>query len=111
MGSFVPTFDLNGVKHQAFAVYTGTQGVGAVEIYFQWYAGKPPFSEESKRRDMLAKLNRIPGVELPEDSITRRPNISLQTLASEESLHQFLKVMEWYLAEVRAANRATSTGG
>ncbi len=50
-GSFVPVFDHNGTQHQLFAVYT----YGVVEIYFYWYAYKPPFNSEEKRLRVIRK--------------------------------------------------------
>ncbi len=97
MGSFVPVANVGGVDHQLFAVYSG----GVVEIYFQWYLYRPPFTDEAKRREMLDRLNAIPGVSLPADSITRRPSIPLATLAQGSRLTQFLEVFEWYLQQVR----------
>ncbi len=67
-GSFVPWLSLKDVTHQLFAVYT----YGKVEIYFQWYAVKPPFDDEAKRLLLLEKLNAIQGVNIPRDAITRR---------------------------------------
>ena len=69
-GSFIPIFEHDGVKHQLFAVYT----YGNVEIYFQWYAYKPPFDAIEKRRELLDRLNAIPEIQLPEDSLNRRPS-------------------------------------
>ena len=43
-GSFVPTLQHKGTKHQLFAVWT----YGTVEIYFYWYQSKPPFDSEEK---------------------------------------------------------------
>lgn len=95
-GSFIPVYDGNGGGHQAFAVWTH----GTVEVTFCWYR-KPPFSIEENRRELLARLNRIKGVSLPADSITRRPGISLSALATPESLDLFLKTFDWFLDEVR----------
>jgi hypothetical protein len=105
-GSFVPVVNVAGVDHQLFAVYSG----GVVEIYFQWYVYRPPFTEEAKRRELLDRLNAIPGVSLPPDSITRRPSIPLAVLAEESRLVQFFDVFEWYLNEVQGP-RIDERGG
>jgi hypothetical protein len=77
-GSFVPGITHNEIDHQMFAVFT----YGNVEIYFQWYQHKAPFDSETKRRDLLNRLNAIPGVSIPENGITRRPSIPLSALAN-----------------------------
>jgi hypothetical protein len=47
-------------------------------------------------------LNAIEGVSLPEDAITRRPSVPLETLKGE-ALDRFLEVFEWMLEEIRAS--------
>ena len=101
-GSFVPILNHNGVDHQVFAVYTGSvPGTATCEVYFQWYAYKAPFDNETKRREMLANLNAIDGISLPPDAISRRPSIPLKVLAHGDRLRRFLEVMEWYFSEVK----------
>lgn len=100
-GSFVPVLHRNGMDQQPFAVFTGgSQGRASVEIYFYWHAYKRPFDDQQKRVEMLQKLNQIPGVLLPEDSINRRPNISLETLAEGDRLSRFLEVFDWYIEQI-----------
>jgi len=96
-GNFVPTLDHHGRKHQVFGVVTR----GVVDIYFLPYSNKPPFSAESKRLDLLERLNTIPGVSISRESIRRYPKIRLATLLDEKVLQQFLAVYDWYLDEVR----------
>ncbi|MFL5382271.1 MAG: hypothetical protein ACJ8GN_07125 [Longimicrobiaceae bacterium] len=99
-GSFVPVLDLQTASHQPFAVYSS----GVVQLYFQWYAYKPPFSDEGRRMEILRRLNTIPGVTIPESALSRRPNISLEVLARDGNMDQFLAVFDWFLDEVRAAD-------
>ncbi|MBN1944994.1 MAG: hypothetical protein JW797_04920 [Bradymonadales bacterium] len=61
---------------------------------------KAPFDDEGKRLDLVARLNRIPGVRLPADCITRRPSIPFGVLAREEALEGFLESMEWVVGEI-----------
>lgn len=97
-GSFVPWFRYNDVDYQLFPVWT----YGTVEIYFQWYQYKPPFDLESKRRELLDKLNAIPGVSLPPDAITKRPGIPLSTFQSDDALARFFEIYDWFIEEVQA---------
>jgi hypothetical protein len=62
---------------------------------------RPPFDDETRRLELLRRLNGIPGVALPEDSITRRPGIPLSTLQDEAVLAQFLTVLEWVVREIK----------
>ncbi|MCB1018545.1 MAG: hypothetical protein KDC27_01390 [Acidobacteria bacterium] len=101
-GSFVPSIRAGDSKHNPFAVFSGAKGDPVVEIYFQWLAGKPAFSEETKRRELLDMLNAIDGVNLPEDSISRRPSIPLAVLAEGDRAERFLRVFDWYLGQIGA---------
>ena len=96
-GSFVPILNHGYRDHQAFAVYT----YGVVEIYFYWYAHKPPFDAEDRRLDLLRRINEATGADLPDESIHRRPRIRLASLSDEAVLQQFLAVYDWYLDQVR----------
>jgi hypothetical protein len=73
-----------------------------VEIYFQWYQYKPPFESEESRRELLNRLNAIPSVALPDDSIARRPSIPLKVFEDPAALDQFLLVFEWFLNQITA---------
>lgn len=46
-------------------------------------------------------LNRIPGVAIPEDRLTKYPSITLSLLTSPEALDQFLAVFDWVIEDVR----------
>jgi len=56
-GPFFPLVKHLGATYWLVAVWT----YGRVEIQFQ-HMGKPPFSEESKRRELLSRLNEIEGI-------------------------------------------------
>jgi hypothetical protein len=47
--------------------------------------------------------NSIPGVKIPADAISRRPSIPLEVLTDDVALKAFLGVLDWYIAEVKAA--------
>jgi hypothetical protein len=96
-GSFVPILRHKDTDHQLFAVWT----YGTLEIYFQYHAYKPPFDSEERRRELLDRLNAIPGVSLPADVLTKRPGIPLSTFAREAALSQLLDVYAWVIGEIR----------
>ena len=64
-------------------------------------AKKAPFDSESKRRELLERLNAIPGVKLPQDSLDMRPAFDLSALANPEALRAFKQVIEWGLAQIK----------
>jgi hypothetical protein len=98
---FVPVLDLADQKHQICEVW----GNGSYEVMFQWYAYKPQFAEEAKRVELLKKFNRIPGVNLPANSITRRPSIPLSAFREAANFELLIEILEWMEAEIRAGVR------
>jgi hypothetical protein len=97
-GSLVPTVDHKRRKHQLFAIWS----IGTLEIYFYWYAYKPPFDTEEKRLEILKRLNRIKGISLSEDEINKRPNIPLSAFNDPQALQQFLEIYDWIVNEIKA---------
>ena len=65
--------------------------------------GARPFDDERKRLELLRRLNEIPGVDIPEGKITKRPSIPFSTLVGEDALRRFLETFDWYVREVRAS--------
>jgi len=98
-GSFYPVLDLHGEQYYPIAIWT----YGKVEIQFQWLMNKPPFNDEMKRKELLRRLNQIPGVEIPEKAITRRPNIFLSTFKEAPSLKLLLDALDWVVQEIKSA--------
>jgi len=96
-GSFLPMVDHKGLPHWLFSMWT----YGRVEIQFQ-HMGKPPFSADSKRLELVQRLNRIPGVNIPQDAIRRRPSFPISVLSENAMLNQFLGVFDWVIEEIKA---------
>jgi hypothetical protein len=98
-GSFFPMFDYQGTTHWLVSVWT----YRTLEIQFQMMQTKPPFDDQSKRLELLHRLNQIPAVAIPTDAIPRRPNIALSTLKDETAMAQFLETLDWVLEEIRSS--------
>jgi hypothetical protein len=98
-GSFFPMLDYKGNSHWVVSVWT----YGRVEIPFQWLVPRKPFGDAAKRLELRDRLNRIPGIEIPADAITRRPTIPLAAFTDPAALKEFLSVLDWYISEVKAA--------
>jgi len=96
-GSVFPVLDYNGIDYYPFCIWT----YGKVEIQFKWLQKRPPFDAESKRKELLDRLNMIPNIKIPPDAITRRPNISLSAFDDKDSLKQFLEVLDWVVQEIK----------
>jgi hypothetical protein len=69
---------------------------------FDWLYKKPPFNDESVRRQLLAKINEIPGVNFSEDVLTKRARIPFEKLTTNEALQKLKSVLSWLIEQVNA---------
>ena len=53
------------------------------------------------RLELRNKLNAIPGVDIAENKLEKRPTIPLSIFAEPESLKKFIEVFDWFVAEVK----------
>jgi hypothetical protein len=92
--SFAPKITANGVDYYFFKVTTD----GHVEVWFQYMMNKTLLAELSIRRDLLAKLNEIPGVSISEERLAGKPKFRLEVLSSKEAMLKFNAAFEWLFA-------------
>jgi hypothetical protein len=76
---------------------------GKCEVVFQYMAVRPPFDDAELRREFRERLNKIPGVDLPEAKLELRPGFSLEILAGEEPRTLFLDAISWFYNQSNAA--------
>jgi len=96
-GSFFPILDHKGIGYYPIGVWT----YGKVEIQFQRLKTKPPFDDDSKRKELLDRLNQIPNVNIPVNAMNTRPNIFLSVFKDKEVLEQFLHSLDWVVEEIK----------
>jgi hypothetical protein len=95
-GNIIPLYDDERGRQQVFNLSTsGGIGVsfGAVKSL--------PFSDESKRKELLARLNEVPGIALPADCFNRWPNFDLPTVVEQGGVDDLLKVVDWAIRQIR----------
>lgn len=97
-GSFVPVIGPEGNGSTFIIVWT----YGVVENQFQWLARKDAFKDESQRKELVRRLNRIPGVQLYDDVITRRPSFPMECLNDEGAMNIFKETYEWVIGQLRS---------
>lgn len=78
---------------------------GSVQIWFIYLANKPPFSDESLRRQLLGKINSIPGVKIDVSRINGKPSFPLKQLSSKESLQIFKDAFEWVFSVMESEEK------
>jgi len=97
-GSFCPVIDHKGVNYPFLLV--GTTGSLALQFYV--LRNRAPFDNESKLLELLDRINKIPGINISQEAITRSPSITLSHLNNPDLLKQFLDVMDWLLSTVKS---------
>lgn len=80
------------------AFYPSGNGYAA----FQWIKSGAPFDDETRREEFRQRLNEVPGIDLPADSLGGRPKFPLTALIAEPARAAFIGTMEWFLVQVRA---------
>lgn len=83
-----------------FVLYT----YGRVEVQFQHIAKRPPFDDPALREELRAKLNAIPGVELPPIAEAKRPSVEMAVLSQAEALRLFTDAMDWAFAQANGSS-------
>jgi hypothetical protein len=78
---------------------------GRIEIQFQSLKTRKPFDAESKRHELLSRLNEILGINFSDDVLTRRPSIPIAKLSDDAVLKQLISIFDWVLAEIKSANQ------
>lgn len=96
-GTFYPMFDHDGRGHWTMSAWTK----GDILIPFGWIKRTPAFAEESTRDDLLERLNRIPGVSLPPESIDFFPAFDMHLLQEPSALRLLFETWSWMLDTIR----------
>jgi len=68
---------------------------GNIQLWFLYLANKLPFSDEALRRQLLEKINSIPGVNIEETRINGKPSFPIKLLVNKDSLQKFKDTFEW----------------
>ena len=98
-GQLMAVLNHGELAHRLFLMGTN----GKIRVLFQYLRRKEPFTLESKRVELLKRLNQIPGIAIPADSIDGMPLIPLHVLSNEQGWSQFAKVMDWVVEEIKHA--------
>ncbi len=91
-GSFGP--ELRGTNSLIFTVWTN----GFIQVHFQNIRQLPSMNDATRRLELLQRINKIPGVKLPDDSIDKYPTFPISALNKEVNLKIFLDSVDWLTA-------------
>ncbi len=101
-GHLYPMLEFEGGAQYTVIVSTW----GGIEVPFYRMKTQPPFEDETLRRQLLERLNRVPGVKYPESAINGIPNSSLAILKKPEGMTAYLSALDWMLEQYRNATSA-----
>jgi hypothetical protein len=92
--------NLDGPSGRQVIIGMGTSG--NLSIPFGHLRQKPPFSDETKRRELLRRINEVPGVQMAGDLIDRLPNLSLSLFQDRIALEKLFGILDWVIREIKA---------
>lgn len=107
--SFIPVVQVGRLWYVPISL----QSKGDLVMQMRWLRRWPPFDDEGKRRELWERLNTVPGFDAPLERMTGYVGIGLAKLADDPVMAGMLEVLNWVVAELRAAgaDNATPTGG
>ncbi|MBT2376151.1 DUF262 domain-containing protein [Streptomyces sp. ISL-111] len=98
--SCFPTLSLGGSRARSLwplALYPVT---GTAEVVFQHLKRRPPFDDEQLRRELMARLNAVEGIDLAAAKLDLRPAFQLDVFA--EHGEELGGVLEWFAHTVES---------
>lgn len=94
---FVPIYQ-GKRRHQLCAVYIYENHIG-IEIYFEHF--KAPYDTVGCQRELMNAFNAIPGINLQENRLGKRPSFKAKELLCTETLISFISVYRTMLEKIR----------
>jgi hypothetical protein len=94
----MPTIECLNVKYRV----CGLDTKGGFQFRFDDLSKKPPFSDLGARRQLLAKINEIPGVRFDESKMTKWSSTTLAKLATPEAVEKLKAAMTWLIEAIKA---------
>ncbi|MFJ8861278.1 DUF262 domain-containing protein [Streptomyces sp. NPDC102451] len=68
---------------------------GTVEVVFQYLKDRAPFDDTEQRRELLRRLNKVEGIDLPEAKLELRPSFPLAVFA--EHGEAICEALDWFI--------------
>lgn len=99
LGSYTAIVEHKEVSH--YPIYVVTNGI--LYINFYYLKMKPPFDNEDLRRELLRRINEVPGVNISQELIVKGPSISLKILGNRDALEKFLSALTWAVQQIRSS--------
>jgi hypothetical protein len=98
----------NGNEDILFYLWMQSKNV-FIELPLGYFTPDCPLSDLAVRREFLGRVNKIPGIDLPADSVEKRRSVQLQVLAQGTALSDFLAILDWAIGLVEAGRKDDTT--
>lgn len=96
--AFVPVYR-GKQEHSLFSVTNWYKNT-LLEMYFQHM--KPPFNEQEYKLKMKMALEKIPGVDISDSRLDKRPSFSINCLISDANFSIFIDLIKSYIEDIKA---------
>ena len=97
----VPVFAPAIASHEGPAHFVEITAKGRIDVLFDRLMETETFRDEEMRLEILRRLNRIPGMGMPEFTISKRPTFSLNALVSDTAFDQFTSTFHWVAQQMK----------
>lgn len=84
-------------------VFATVWSYGSIEIDLQYMRRSPAFREDESRREVIRRLNHIPGVAIDEFRYSRRPNVPLTVFAGDPARNELFDILSWIVEQLRSS--------
>ena len=97
-GSYTPTVSRRGVAYQLASVRTD----GTLHLLFARLKDSPLYADRARRLELLAQVNRVRHMDLPDETVDQRPAVPLAALSDAEACNELVELLDWFHGAVTA---------
>ena len=98
-GGIVPVIKVGDAKHLIGRLDTN----GWFAFRFDWLKRRPEFASEEARRELLAKINEIPGFHFGDEALATKARIHFDQLTTVEAVSKLKSAIAWLIERVKAS--------
>ena len=96
-----------GTENTLFYLWMQSKNV-FVELPLGYFTSDCPLSDLAVRQEFLCRVNKIPGIDLPPDSVEKRRSFPLELLTEGTALSEFLAILDWAIVKIDIEDKAAS---
>lgn len=96
-----------GTENTLFYLWMQNKNV-FIELPLGYFTADCPLSDLAVRQEFVGRVNKIPGIDLPPDSVEKRRSFPLQVLTEGTALSDFLSILDWAIANIEIDGKDAS---